>query len=180
MIKRHIITAVSIVLAVGGTVAAQAGVLPGVNQNQQAVPTGTQQQVEAGQARPDDKTPVTQVNEQPTADTQATDDNQTSGAGAAAAVPTPATTADDPAKIAEQTEPAPVQPPVVVRTGAYKMRFVDISPANKPNTKADQFCDYALSDGNTDSVWAGSVTYNFTQPIASYNENNLPGIYSAC
>ncbi len=101
---------------------------------------------------------------------------------------TPMTTTEEVATntLPHQTQQeAPVQPVVPVspeptRTGERHIRFVDISPATKPNSKADQYCDYRLSDGSTDSVWAGSITYNFKQPIAGYNENNLPGLYSGC
>lgn len=173
MKKRYIITSVAAVAAFTGLVMAQAGTLP--TQHTSTMPTGTQEQVEAGAARPD---PAALVTTQPATD--GTDSTPTDTTGPAAAAPTDEGTppADEPAPV-DTTGPAEAPAPPVVRTG-YHMRFADISPADKPNTKAEQYCDYSMSDGSTQIVWVGSITHKFTQPIENYNEDNTPGIYTAC
>jgi hypothetical protein len=60
------------------------------------------------------------------------------------------------------------------------MRFIDVSPADAPNTVAQEWCDYTYSDGSTNTVLNSTITQKFKQPISSYNNTNRPTLYGAC
>lgn len=82
------------------------------------------------------------------------------------------TSADQPAVVVDSP------PPVTVTD--YDMHFVDVSPANHPNTVAQQYCDYTYSDGTTMSQLKITITQQFKQPISSYNKSSPPTNYGEC
>ena len=91
----------------------------------------------------------------------------------------PAENHDDTPAPAEEPAPTPPPAPSIIRTG---MRFIDVSPVDKPNTKAQEWCDYYYSDGTVDSQHIATLGQpsGFGQPIANYNENNTPSTYGTC
>lgn len=95
----------------------------------------------------------------------------------------PATINDvQPVPEAEIVEPVLEPAPILVYRIGRDMRFVDISPADQPNTRAEQWCDYTFSDDTVDNIFKGTLTKEggFSQPISSYNSDNPPGFFIGC
>lgn len=164
-------------VVIGGSAAAATFEAGPFNSQQPNVPTVSQEAAERGEGKPAPTEAAASINtEVPT--NEPTSDTPTEVSGDSGST---APNSGEPASITPDvptSEPEAPAPTLVKVT----MRFVDVSPAGQPNTKAAEYCDSHYSDGNVVPQWVATITNpaGFSQPIASYSATNPPNNYSPC